>query len=177
MRRGVRLGVDVGSVRVGLAVSDPDGVLATPVETLARDTTRPAPTSDGFATPPEAAKGGKAITSAGVPADMARIADEAAERQTLEVLVGLPRSLSGGEGPAAKAARAYATALAQLLDVPVRLVDERLSTVAAHRSLREAGMKGRKQRAVVDQVAAVVLLQNALDHERHTGQPPGVPLQ
>jgi putative Holliday junction resolvase len=177
MRRGVRLGVDVGSVRVGLAVSDPDGVLATPVETLARDSTRPAPTSDGFATPPEAAKGGKAIRSAGVPADMARIADEAAERQTLEVLVGLPRSLSGGEGPAAKAARAYATALAQLLDVPVRLVDERLSTVAAHRSLREAGMKGRKQRAVVDQVAAVVLLQNALDHERHTGQPPGVPLQ
>jgi len=155
MRRGVRLGVDVGSVRVGLAVSDPDGVLATPVETLARDTT----------------------SSAGAPTDQRRIADEAAERQALEVLVGLPRSLSGGEGPAAKAARAYATALAQLLDVPVRLVDERLSTVAAHRSLREAGMKGRKQRAVVDQVAAVVLLQNALDHERHTGQPPGVPLQ
>jgi putative Holliday junction resolvase len=178
MRRGVRIGVDVGSVRVGLAVSDPDGVLATPVETLPRDTTRAAPhTSDGLATPQGAGKGGKAIRSAGIPTDLARIADEVAERQALEVLVGLPRSLSGGEGPAAKAARAYAAALAELVDVPVRLVDERLSTVAAHRSLREAGMKGRKQRAVVDQVAAVVLLQNALDHERHTGQPPGVPLR
>jgi putative Holliday junction resolvase len=98
------------------------------------------------------------------------------ERQALEVLVGLPRSLSGGEGPAAEAARSYARALAQLVDVPVRLVDERLSTVSAHRSLREAGMKGRKQRSVVDQVAAVVLLQNALDQERSTGHAPGVPL-
>jgi putative Holliday junction resolvase len=176
MRRGVRVGVDVGSVRVGLAVSDPDGVLATPVETLARDTRPQAPTSDGFATPQGAEKGRKAIRSGGAPADLQRIADEAAERDALEVLVGLPRSLSGREGPAAKAAREYAAALAELVDVPVRLVDERLSTVAAHRSLRQAGMKGRKQRAVVDQVAAVVLLQNALDHERLTGQPPGVPL-
>lgn len=148
----MRLGVDVGSVRVGLAASDPDGMLATPVETLARD------------------------TSGEVPTDQRRIADEAAERGALEVLVGLPRSLSGGEGPAARAAREYAVALSRLIDVPVRMVDERLSTVAAHRSLREAGMKGRKQRAVVDQVAAVVLLQNALDSERSTGRPPGTPL-
>lgn len=154
MRRGVRLGVDVGSVRVGLAVSDPHGVLATPVETLARD-----------------------VSGADVPADLRRIADEVAERDALEVLVGLPRSLSGGEGPAAAAAREYATRLAGLVDVPVRMVDERLSTVAAHRSLREAGMKGRKQRAVVDQVAAVVLLQNALDAERSTGHPPGQPVE
>lgn len=176
MRRGVRLGVDVGSVRVGLAVSDPDGVLATPVETLARDTPRPAPTSDGFATPPAPGKGPKPIRSGEAPADLRRIADEVVERAALEVLVGLPRSLSGGEGPAARAARDYARALAQLVAVPVRLVDERLSTVAAHRSLRDAGMKGRKQRAVVDQVAAVVLLQNALDSERSTGRPPGVPV-
>lgn len=153
MRRGVRLGVDVGSVRVGLAASDPSGVLATPVETLARDS-----------------------SGAQVPADLGRIADEVAARDVLEVLVGLPRSLSGGEGPAAAAARDYATRLASLVEVPVRLVDERLSTVAAHRSLREAGMKGRKQRAVVDQVAAVVLLQNALDAERSTGRPPGQPV-
>ena len=177
MRRGVRLGVDVGSVRVGLAVSDPGGVLATPVETLARDTSRKAPTSDALVTPPDAGKSHKPISSGDVPTDLRRIADEVSEREALEVLVGLPRSLSGREGPAAEAARAYARALAQLVDVPVRLVDERLSTVAAHRSLREAGMKGRKQRAVVDQVAAVVLLQNALDHERSTGQPPGVPLE
>jgi putative Holliday junction resolvase len=153
MRRGTRLGVDVGSVRVGLAASDPDGMLATPVETLARD-----------------------ASGAPVPADLRRIADEVAERAALEVLVGHPRSLSGGEGPAAEAARGYAEALARLVDVPVRLVDERLSTVAAHRSLRDAGLKGRKHRAVVDQVAAVVLLQNALDTERSTGRPPGVPV-
>jgi putative Holliday junction resolvase len=145
--------VDVGSVRVGLAVSDPDGMLATPVETLARDLA-----------------GGDRT-----PSDLRRIADEVVAQDALEVLVGLPRSLSGGEGPAARAAREYASALADLVDVPVRLVDERLSTVAAHRSLREAGMKGRRQRAVVDQVAAVVLLQNALDTERSTGRQPGVP--
>lgn len=171
MRRGVRLGVDVGSVRVGLAASDPHGMLATPVETLARDTSTT--TSDGFATPSTPGKGDKRTGSGGVPADLRRIADEVAEREAIEVLVGLPRSLSGGEGPAATAARQYATRLAALVDVPVRLVDERLSTVAAHRSLRDAGMKGRKQRAVVDQVAAVVLLQNALDAERSTGRAPG----
>lgn len=171
MRRGVRLGVDVGSVRVGLAVSDPQGVLATPVETLARDTSTP--TSDGSATSTTVVKAGKPTGSGGVPADLRRIADEVAEREAIEVLVGLPRSLSGGEGSAAAAAREYAIRLAGLVGVPVRLVDERLSTVAAHRSLREAGMKGRRQRAVVDQVAAVVLLQNALDTERSTGRPPG----
>jgi putative Holliday junction resolvase len=137
-------------VRVGLAASDPHGMLATPVETLARD-----------------------MSGADVPSDLRRIAAEVVERDALEVLVGLPRSLSGGEGPAASAAREYAQALARLVEVPVRLVDERLSTVAAHRTLHAAGMKGRKHRAVVDQVAAVVLLQNALDTERGTGQPPG----
>ena len=147
VRRGVRLGVDVGSVRVGLAASDPSGLLATPVETLRRD-----------------ASGGS---------DLARIATEVDERAAIEVLVGLPRSLSGGEGPAAETARAYARRLAARVEVPVRLVDERLSTVAAQRSLRSSGVKGRKQRAVVDQAAAVVLLQAALDTERSTGQAPG----
>jgi putative Holliday junction resolvase len=147
VRRGVRLGVDVGSVRVGLAASDPGALLASPVETLRRDV-----------------RGGT---------DLARIVDEVAERSAIEVLVGLPRSLSGREGPAAEAAREYAGQLAGRVGVPVRLVDERLSTVAAHRSLRSSGVKGRKQRAVVDQVAAVVLLQAALDTERSTGQAPG----
>jgi putative Holliday junction resolvase len=146
-RRGVRLGVDVGSVRVGLAASDPSGLLASPVETLRRD--------DRSGT------------------DLARIAAEVAEREALEVLVGLPRSLSGGEGPAAQAAREYARRLAALLSVPVRLVDERLSTVSAHQSLRSSGVPGRRQRAVVDQAAAVVLLQAALDVERGTGRAPG----
>lgn len=148
MRRGVRLGVDVGTVRVGVAVSDPGGLLATPVETVARD-----------------AAGGR---------DLARIAALVRERDALEVVVGLPRSLSGREGPAAAAARAYAQELAaRVTPVPVRLVDERLTTVTAQRGLRERGISARKGRAVVDQLAAVVLLQNALDTERATGSPPG----
>lgn len=147
-RPGVRLGVDVGTVRVGVAVSDPDGRLAAPVVTLARDQ-----------------RGGS---------DLRRIAQLAGERAAVEVVVGLPRSLSGGEGPAAAAARAYAAALAaSLTPVPVRLVDERLTTVSATRGLRESGVRGRRSRAVVDQAAAVVLLQHALDLERSLGRPPG----
>ena len=96
--RGARLGVDVGSVRVGLAASDPDGLVATPVETLARDT-----------------RGGAAV-----PADVARIAAEVDERNAQVAYVGLPRHLSGGEGAAAQGARAYAGAVARVVaPVPV----------------------------------------------------------
>lgn len=156
VRPGVRLGVDVGSVRVGLAASDPDGLIATPVETLARD-----------------------VEGRG---EQDRVVREVVQRAALEVLVGLPRSLSGRDGPAAAAARDWAEQLvARLaeagLDVPVRLVDERLSTVVAHQSMRAAGMRGRRQRAVVDQVAAVVLLQSGLDAERANGRPPGEQVQ
>lgn len=144
MRAGVRLGVDVGSVRVGLAASDPGGVLATPVETIERD-----------------------LESG---ADLNVIAAAALERHALEVVVGLPRSLSGGEGPAAVGARAYAAALAaRISPTPVRLIDERLTTIDAHRQLRDSGMAGRAQRAVVDQAAAVLILQAALDAERSSG--------
>lgn len=147
-RAGVRLGVDVGSVRVGLAASDPSGLLATPVETLARD--------------------------AAGHADQRRIAQEVADRGVVEVVVGLPRSLSGDEGPAALAARAYAGELAALVrPVPVRLVDERLTTVSATRTLHESGLAGRAHRAVVDQAAAVLILQGALDAERASGRAPG----
>ncbi len=142
--RGVRLGVDVGSVRVGLAASDPDGLIATPVATLARD-----PTGD---------------------ADVAAVAAEASDRRAAVVYVGLPRHLSGAEGAAAAAARGYAGRLAHAVaPVPVRLVDERLSTVTAHRALHESGRAGRSHRAVVDQAAAVVILQAALDAERTVG--------
>lgn len=150
MRKGVRLGVDVGSVRVGLATSDPHGLIATPVATLRRDR-----------------RSGH---------DLDQVVAEVVEREALEVLVGLPRSLSGREGPAAGLARDYAEQLVARLQAaglatPVRMVDERLSSVAAHRSLRESGMSGRRQRTVVDQVAAVVLLQAALDGERSQGAP------
>jgi putative holliday junction resolvase len=148
MRPGIRLGVDVGSVRVGLAASDPGGILATPVRTLERD-----------------------LVSG---ADQVVIAAVVLECAALEVVVGLPRSLSGGEGPAAAGARVYASALAAAISpTPVRLVDERLTTIDAHRQLRESGLAGRSQRAVVDQAAAVLILQAALDAERSSGLPAG----
>lgn len=147
-RPGVRVGVDVGAVRVGVAASDPSGTFASPVETLKRD-----------------AEGG---------ADLAQLAALVAEREALEVVVGLPRLLSGEEGQAARLARAYAAQLAlQVAPVPVRLVDERLTTVAAHKRLRDSGVSGRGQRAVVDQAAAVLILQSALDAEAMSGRPPG----
>lgn len=148
VRPGVRLGVDVGTVRVGLAACDPRGVVASPVATLARDL-------EG-------------------ETDLARIAQEVREREVLEVVVGLPRSMSGREGPAAAAARGYAVRLAgRVAPVPVRLVDERLSTVGAHRALHDAGVPGRRHRRVVDQAAAVLILQSALDAERVSGREPG----
>lgn len=143
----MRLGIDVGAVRVGVARCDRWGLLATPVETVQR---RP----NG--------------------ADLSRIAELVADCDVLEIVVGLPLSLSGEEGTASAAARKYAEAVARRVQpLPVRLVDERLTTVTAHRALRDAGVAGRRQRGVVDQAAAVVILQSALDAERASGQPPG----
>lgn len=106
--------------------------------------------------------------------DLDRLAEIAAETGATLVYVGLPRSLSGGEGPAAGKVRAFAGQLAQrVAPVQVRLFDERLTTVTAEAVLRGQGRKGRKRRAVVDQAAAVVILQTALDTERSTGRLPG----
>jgi putative Holliday junction resolvase len=150
--RGRRLGIDVGSVRVGLATSDPDGLIATPVATLARAT----------------GKKGR------LPADLAEVVREAHERGVGVVYVGLPVHLSGTEGSASEAARAYAVQLAQAIaPVEVRLVDERMSTVSAHHALHASGRSGRSHRQVVDQAAAVVILQSALDAERASGRRPG----
>lgn len=147
---GALLGVDVGQVRVGLAASDPGGLLATPVATLRRDEEH--------------------------GTDLLRVAEEVRERAAVGVVVGLPRSLSGEEGLAAERARLYARALQRHLEVPVRLWDERLTTVDAHRALRSSGVPGRQQRGVVDQAAAVLILQAALD-ARRAGRPAGVPLK
>ncbi|OLT33048.1 Holliday junction DNA helicase RuvA [Actinomadura sp. CNU-125] len=145
MRQGVRLAVDVGSVRVGVARCDPGGVLASPLETV---------------------KSGKG--------DVDRLMKLAAEHEAIEVVVGLPTTLSGREGPAAEAARAFARRLAgRLPEGTVRLYDERLTTVTAESGLRAGGVRGRDRRRVVDQAAAAVLLQAALDAERLTGRPPG----
>ena len=152
MRRGVRIALDIGDARIGVASSDPHGILATPVETVRRG-----------------------------PGDLDRIAALAAELEAVEIVVGLPRSLSGGEGPAAVKIRETAELVrakvqAGNAETAVRLVDERFTTVTAERMLRERGKKGSKRRAVVDQAAAVVILQHALDLERETGNPPGRPL-
>lgn len=147
---GVLLGVDVGEVRVGLAASDPVGLLAHPVATLRRDR-----------------EGG---------GDLDAIVEEVRSREAVGVVVGLPRSLSGEEGLAARGARDYADLLQRRLEVPVRLWDERLTTVDAHRNLHRSGVRGRDQRGVVDQAAAVLILQAVLD-ARRAGRPTGVPLR
>lgn len=143
-RRGVRLGIDVGKARVGVARCDRDGLLAVPVETVARDdgTTR-------------------------------RIVELAREYEAFELLVGLPISLSGGDTASTADARLVAGQLALASGLPVRLVDERLSTVSAHAALRDSGRSQRSSRKLVDQVAAVVLLQQAIDVEKSTGIPAG----
>jgi len=141
----VRLGLDPGEARIGVARSDPSGFLATPVETVKRGR-----------------------------GDLARLVAILAAEEAVEIIVGLPRSLSGGEGPAAARVRQFARALARRVEpVPVRLCDERLTTVAAESMLREQGRQGQRRRAVVDQAAAVLILQHALDTERSTGQAPG----
>jgi putative holliday junction resolvase len=149
MRAGVRIGIDPGDARIGVARSDPSGFLATPVETVRRGS-----------------------------GDLRRIARIVVEEEAVEVVVGLPRSLSGGEGPAAAKVRDFAAGLARrVAPVPVRLVDERLTTVSAEAMLRDRGKKGQQRRAVVDMAAAVMILQHALDTERATGTPPGEPVE
>ncbi len=139
-RPGRSLGVDVGSVRIGVACSDPDGILATPVETVRRD------------------RSGKHVR---------RLAELATELGAVEVVVGLPRTLADRTGPSAIDAIELADTLAQrIAPIPVRLADERLTTVSAQRSLRAAGVHAREQRAVIDQAAAVAILQSWLDQRR-----------
>ncbi|HEY3905064.1 MAG TPA: Holliday junction resolvase RuvX [Streptosporangiaceae bacterium] len=145
MRSGIRLAIDVGSVRIGVAGCDPGGILATPMATVRR--------------------------GAG---DLAEIAELCAEREVIEVIVGLPTSLSGQAGRAAADARVFATQLADLIaPVGVRLVDERFTTTLAHSALRAGGRDSKQRRFTVDKAAAALLLQSALDSERLTGSPPG----
>ena len=144
MRVGTRVGVDVGKVRIGVARSDPHGLLATPVETVQR--------GDG---------------------DIARILGIVAESGAIELIVGLPLSLAGTRTASTEDAVAFAQRLAGAADVPVRLVDERLSTVSAHSQMRASGRSTRQSRSVIDQAAAVIIVQHALDSERSAGTPPG----
>lgn len=147
VRRGVRLALDWGQARIGVAACDVRGTLAFPVETIS-------PATDQVHV-------GK------------RLAALAAEYEPVEVILGLPRHLSGAEGQNAAIVRERAAWLVEALGLPVRLVDERLTTVTASRGLREAGRDARKQRGVIDQAAAVAILEHALDLERNTGRAPG----
>ena len=132
----------MGSVRIGVATSDPDGILATPVETVRRD---------------RSAK------------HVRRLVELVAELHAVEVVVGLPRTLADRTGPSALDAIDVAEALTgRVAPIPVRLADERLTTVSAQRSLREAGVRAKQQRAVIDQAAAVAILQSWLDQRRAT---------
>ena len=145
MRFGSRIAVDVGSTRIGVARCDPDGLLASPLATIRRG-----------------------------PGDVDSLASLAAGEGAIEVVVGLPTGLSGREGAAAAQARAFARALAdRLAPLPVRLVDERFTTVIAHDALRRSGRGSRARRPVVDKAAAALILQGALDTERTTGRPAG----
>lgn len=141
--RGRRIGIDVGTVRIGVAASDPDGILATPLETVARDRRK---NSDRH---------------------VRRIAGLVQDVGAVEVVVGLPRTLADRSGSSAHDAVALADELARrIAPTPVRLADERLTTVVAQRSLREAGVRAKGQRSVIDQAAAVGILQNWLDQRR-----------
>src|SRR6202035_4037610 len=138
---------DVGSVRIGVATSDPDGILATPVETVRRD---------------RSAK------------HVRRLVELVAELHAVEVVVGLPRTLADRAGPSALDAIELAELLARrIAPTPVRLSDERLTTVAAQRSLRDAGIRAKGQRTMIDQAAAVGILQNWLDQRRAALAAPG----
>jgi putative holliday junction resolvase len=131
-----------------VAICDPDGILATPLVTLARDQ--------------------RADTDSDVvPTDLSEITRLVGEHEIIEIIVGLPITLAGREGPAAALSRQYADHLASLVDpVPVLLADERMSTAAAARRLSERGVRGKRQRAVVDQAAAVEILQGWLNTKR-----------
>ena len=142
MRKGRRVALDPGTVRIGVAVSDIDGILASP---------RPA-----------------------LPAgDLAAVGVVVGEVDPLEIIVGLPMGLGGTEGQAAQLAREFAGQVAAATSVPVRLVDERLSTVQAQRGLHDQGRSVRQSRDMIDSASAAVVLQHALDAERTAGQPPG----
>jgi putative holliday junction resolvase len=141
----VRIAIDVGLARIGVAGCDPAGLLASPLATVLRGR-----------------------------GDIAELARVATEREVVEIVVGLPMALSGREGKSAADARSFATTLAvQVAPTPVRLVDERFTTVLAHDALRQGGRDSRARRTVVDKAAAALLLQGALDTERSTGRPAG----
>ena len=140
----MRIAIDWGKARVGVAACDRDGLLAYPVETVPND-----------------------------QQTLARLTALVAEYEPAEVLLGMPVDLKGRVGPAAQAMAEVADRLAALPGVELRVVDERLSTASAARKLAASGRSSRQRRGIVDQAAAVDILEQALEYERQTGRPPG----
>ena len=147
MLRGVRFGVDVGSVRIGVAKCDPDGMLATPLETIAAGETA-------------------------IP----EIIDLIKEHAPIAVYVGNPLSLNGQVTQSTIEASEFALALVSAIsshpeigEIEVRLIDERLSTVSAQRGLHEVGRTQKSSREVIDQAAAIIILEHALESEKRQG--------
>jgi putative holliday junction resolvase len=150
VRSGRRLAVDVGKVRVGLAISDFHGILASPLQNVARQT-------DDTET---------------IRLILAAIEDQ----DLLELYVGLPVSMSGTATASTDDAVAVANLLAAATDVPVRMIDERLTTVSASAALRSSGKNSKEGRKVIDQVAATMILEQAMAIEKNTGREPGIEL-
>ncbi|WP_228201564.1 Holliday junction resolvase RuvX [Flaviflexus ciconiae] len=144
----MRLAFDVGRARIGVASCDEQAILCTPVETIYRDK-----------------RGNEHLYD---------VDDLIDEYQPMEIIVGLPKNMDGTEGISARDARNFARQVSlRHRNIGVRLVDERLTTVSAHRTLHEAGRTERTHRSVVDQVSAILILELALDIEETTGHPPG----
>ena len=146
MREGISVAIDAGGRRIGVARCDVDRTLALPVTTVHTD------------------RYGSHIDE---------LIDILREIGAVDIFVGLPAHLSGAEGASAQAARRLATALWSRTGLPTRMVDERLTTVQAHAALNDAGRPTRSRKSVIDQVAAVILLEHVLESERRTGEIPG----
>jgi putative Holliday junction resolvase len=143
IRPGVRLAIDVGRARVGIARSDPEAIMAVPVETVARESA------------------------------VARMVELVGEYRPLEVVVGLPLNLAGDHTASTTDAIEFAREIHHAAGVPVRLVDERLSTVGAAGDLRRMGISSKSAKPIIDQASAVIILQHCLDSEKSRGEPPG----
>ena len=148
MDRGSRLAIDVGTVRIGLAVSDPDSILSTPLPALIRS---------------------KLLTET-----LQEILSLISDNGVIEVYVGDPLSLSGEETASTQDARQFANQLAELTSVPVRLVDERLTTVTASAKLRLNGKNAKAAKSLIDSASAVEILEQALNVSKQSGKPAGL---
>jgi putative Holliday junction resolvase len=148
MERGSRLAIDVGTVRIGLAVSDPDSIVSTPLPALVRS---------------------KVLTES-----LQEILSLIIDNGVIDVYVGDPLSLSGSETASTKDARQFAKQLAELTSVPVRLVDERLTSVTASSKLRLNGVSAKAARGLIDSASAVEILEQALNISKQSGKAAGL---